>query len=462
MKKKLATLVAAPLALVSVLSACSSGNGNSASTASPSQAVSSSPSASASATPAASAKPGEKKKLTVWAGTSFSPEADAILHTRMREWAKYNNVDLNLQIMAGAQFNAKYAAALEAKTMPDVGYIDYTNIGNFIDKNQLLDLNDIIAQAEKANGPFFKAGIDYVKKDNKIFGFPYANSSYVLFYRKDLFAKAGIAGPPKTWEEYRADAKKLNDPAKGIYGSGIVLGKTNDGEQEARNMFWSFDSLFTTPDGKTPTIDNPNTLKAVQMVTDMYLVDKSIPPASTSWDDSGNNKAYLSGQVAMITNPPTVWTALSTADPVVKDNTGVAAMPAGPGGTVKSMGGTYYYGAFSSSKEPDLARKFLYDMFADKEFYKVFHEKVAPVYAPVFQNDAQSDIWKVEVNKAALDTINSYAYQGYPGPSTAAASNVFAKFLITEMWGKILIDKMDPAQAVKQLQAAYEQVYAQK
>lgn len=452
MRKLSLAPVAIVFATAALLAGCSSSKEPSGSTQT----------ASEKASPAAP-KPSstEKKKLTVWAATSFSPEADAILHTRMREWGKYNNVELTLQIIAGAQFNAKYAAALEAKTLPDIGYIDYTNIGNFVDKNQLLDLSGVIQKAEQANGPFFKAGIDYVKKDNKVYGFPYANSSYVLFYRKDLFAKAGLSGPPKTWEEYKEYAKKLTDPAKGIYGAGIVLGKTNDGEQEARNMFWSYDGFFVSKDGKTPTIDNPNVLKVVNMVTEMYQVDKSIPPASISWDDAGNNKAYLSGQVAMITNPPTVWNALATADPVVKDNTGVAAMPAGSAGA-KSIGGTYYYGAFSSTKEPELAQKFLLDIFSDKDFYKVFHEKVAPVYAPVFVNDAQSDIWKTEVNKAALDTINSYAYQGYPGPSTAAASNVFAKYLIGEMWGKILVDKVAPEQALKQLQGRYEQIYAEK
>ncbi|MFF3607732.1 extracellular solute-binding protein [Streptomyces sp. NPDC002463] len=30
-----------------------------------------------------------------------------------------------------------------------------------------------------------------------------------FFYRKDLFEKAGITTPPKTWDEYRADAQKL-------------------------------------------------------------------------------------------------------------------------------------------------------------------------------------------------------------------------------------------------------------
>ena len=33
--------------------------------------------------------------------------------------------------------------------------------------------------------------------------------AYGLYYNKDMFAKAGIAGPPKTMTELMADAKKL-------------------------------------------------------------------------------------------------------------------------------------------------------------------------------------------------------------------------------------------------------------
>ncbi len=37
----------------------------------------------------------------------------------------------------------------------------------------------------------------------------------VLAYRKDLFEKAGSSSPPKTWDEFKAYAAKLNDPKAG-------------------------------------------------------------------------------------------------------------------------------------------------------------------------------------------------------------------------------------------------------
>ena len=45
----------------------------------------------------------------------------------------------------------------------------------------------------------------------KQYAAPLGYDSYGLFYRKDLFQKAGIAGEPKTWDEFLADCKKLKD-----------------------------------------------------------------------------------------------------------------------------------------------------------------------------------------------------------------------------------------------------------
>ena len=45
----------------------------------------------------------------------------------------------------------------------------------------------------------------------KQYAAPLGYDSYGFFYRKDLFQKAGIAGEPKTWDEFLADCKKLKD-----------------------------------------------------------------------------------------------------------------------------------------------------------------------------------------------------------------------------------------------------------
>ena len=67
---------------------------------------------------------------------------------------------------------------------------------------------------------------------------PLIASTRTLFYNKDLFAQAGIAAPPKTWDELLAAAKKIQ--ALGLpdtYGYGMPLGSE---EAQAETSIWTF------------------------------------------------------------------------------------------------------------------------------------------------------------------------------------------------------------------------------
>lgn len=50
---------------------------------------------------------------------------------------------------------------------------------------------------------------------------PDSSQPFALFYNKSMFAKAGIASPPTTWNQFVADAKRLTDPRTGVYGAVI-------------------------------------------------------------------------------------------------------------------------------------------------------------------------------------------------------------------------------------------------
>ena len=57
-----------------------------------------------------------------------------------------------------------------------------------------------------------------VMYEGKMYGLPYDGESTGLFYRTDLFEAAGVAGPPKTWEEFEAAAQALTNTDERRYG----------------------------------------------------------------------------------------------------------------------------------------------------------------------------------------------------------------------------------------------------
>src|SRR3989449_7525348 len=68
---------------------------------------------------------------------------------------------------------------------------------------------------------------------------PILSSARAFFYNKDLFAKAGIAAPPKTWDEFTADAKKITALGNGTVGYAMPLGPE---EAQAEFSIWMFNN----------------------------------------------------------------------------------------------------------------------------------------------------------------------------------------------------------------------------
>ena len=88
-------------------------------------------------------------------------------------------------------------------------------------KNQLVaSAPQAVAAETKANWP--ASVIHAASVGGMLYGIPNEIDLYALNYNKKLFAEAGIAGPPKTWAEFLADAKKLTDKSKGQQGFGMI------------------------------------------------------------------------------------------------------------------------------------------------------------------------------------------------------------------------------------------------
>lgn len=67
-------------------------------------------------------------------------------------------------------------------------------------------------------------------KDGQIYGIPLAVDTMALYYNKDLFAAAGIAEPPRTWEQFASDSRRLTikDSYNNITQVGAAIGTANN------------------------------------------------------------------------------------------------------------------------------------------------------------------------------------------------------------------------------------------
>ena len=88
----------------------------------------------------------------------------------------------------------------------------------------------------------FKVLYDKGVYKQKLLGLVWATSTKALFYRKDLFCKAGLS-PPQTWEDMLNAAIKLNDPPN-VYGLGLPGKREYETDDNLYFFFWSAGGRF--------------------------------------------------------------------------------------------------------------------------------------------------------------------------------------------------------------------------
>jgi multiple sugar transport system substrate-binding protein len=248
----------------------------------------------------------------------------------------------------------KFATMVSSGETPDVVEMPDRWMSLYANNGMLESLEPYLAKWEhtgELNDRALQMG-RYVK--NTAYGLPYGFYLRALFYNKKLFAQAGLSGPPKTLDEFAADAKKISAlPGKSGYclrgGPGglngwMMFGTTMNG-----------DPSFFKADGAS-TIADPGFVKGLTFLRDIYK-DGSAPKDSVNWGFNEIVTGFYSGTCAMLDQDPDAL--ISIAERMNKDDYDVVPMPKGPAGKAFPTIGYGSWSMFSNSKNKDLAWKLI-------------------------------------------------------------------------------------------------------
>jgi ABC-type glycerol-3-phosphate transport system substrate-binding protein len=133
-----------------------------------------------------------------------------------------------------------------------------------------------------------------------LYGFPNEIDLYALNYNKKLFEAAGIKEPPKTWDEFTADAKALTDKSKGQQGFGLINSWTAGVIHPFASLLASNGGELVT-DGK-PQLDSDAAKETFALYESLVKNGYSDPTMGTS--DANTTGPFLdnfvSGKTGMI------------------------------------------------------------------------------------------------------------------------------------------------------------------
>ncbi len=237
--------------------------------------------------------------LTYWSSTSVNDPANLWMLAAIKLFEKQHPGDkvvINRYTDAQALFTAFHAASI-AGTGPDLVDL-WTGLYTLREKAFLLPLNNYLSSAEKAR----LVGLDSMAANldaahNNFYGISSDIVTYMGYYNKALFAKAGLSAPSETFSAFLNDLKTLKK--KGILpiedGGNPWLVATNFAYFMMDTLHPSqVDALRT---GKLRWTD-PKIAKALATFTSIYKSYVN-PDVLTEKNPSS---AFLNGKAAMLWN----------------------------------------------------------------------------------------------------------------------------------------------------------------
>ena len=163
-----------------------------------------------------------------------------------------------------------------------------------------------------------------------------ATGGGLVAYRKSWLAEAGLQDFPETWDEFRAAGKKLKARGRPI---GQTAGHTfGDAPGWWYPYLWSWGGKEVEADGKTVVLNSKETVELVKFAVALWK--ETMDEGGLAWDDTNNNRAFLSGTISATNNGASIYleakkkpdTYMTEKGTPMKDDILHAGIPGGAGG----------------------------------------------------------------------------------------------------------------------------------
>jgi multiple sugar transport system substrate-binding protein len=153
-----------------------------------------------------------------------------------------------------------------------------------------------------------------------LYAAPTTSDAGLLYYRSDL-----VPNPPKTWDEMMADCSIAQQNGMGCYAGQFF--KYEGLTVNAAEAINTGGGAIVGPDGKTPTVDSPESAKGLSLLADNYA-NGNIPKEAITFKEEDGRIAFEAGKLLFLRNWPFVYNLASTdATSQVIGKFGVAPLP---------------------------------------------------------------------------------------------------------------------------------------
>jgi multiple sugar transport system substrate-binding protein len=168
--------------------------------------------------------PSDQTEITFWA---MGAEGENVQPLIRQFEAQHPDIKVKVQSIPWGAAHEKLLTAVAGQSTPDVCQLGNTWIPEFQAIGALLALDSMIAHSTIVDQHNYFEGIwntNIIGKNT--YGIPWYVDTRLLFYRKDILARAGFSRPPQNWDEWLElsyQIKKLSSPQQRRYAAFFSL-----------------------------------------------------------------------------------------------------------------------------------------------------------------------------------------------------------------------------------------------
>jgi len=395
--------------------------------------------------------------------SDFVPASDQLLRDKIApECEKALGLKLRLEFINANDIQARITSAVQSGSGADI--IMAVNNWPQLYAESVTDVSDVAEPIGKEQGGYYNVSKTVANDGKKWIAVPWSIGGGLLTNRSSWFEEAGLAGEhfPQTWEALHDAGKKMKAKGRPF---GQSLGHTfGDPVVFWYPYLWSWGGKEVDADGKTVALNSKETIESVKFAVALWK--DAYDEGGLAWDDSNNNRAFLSGTISSTHNGASIYLEAKKKPDTYLTEKGTplwkdifhARLPKGPAGQF-TFPFPFSDMVMAYSKNQKVAKDFLTWIHSKQVFDQWFTSQQGYTLGPT-ADWQKHPMWN---NDPVILPFRSIAETGrpagYAGPPNRSAAEAVTKYIITDMYAKA-VQGMAPEDAVKWAHGELVKVYA--
>jgi ABC-type glycerol-3-phosphate transport system substrate-binding protein len=387
--------------------------------------------------------------LSILMWSHFVPSHDEWFDKFTKDWGKRVGVEVSIDHINNTEIVARTAAEIQAKQGHDlIQYI--APLSQF--EPSVVDMKDVAQEAQKRHGEQLPLCVK--SSQNSTTGKHYAYAPAWApdpgDYRRSLWEGVGLPNGPASWDDLLRGGAEIKKN-KNIQ-MGLGMSQEIDSNMVGRALMWSYGASIQDENERV-VINSPETVAAVEFM--QRLFKQTMTNEVFSWNPASNNQGLIAGQMSFIVNSISAWRTAQEVNPEVADDIYFVPALKGPKAALAAQHVMYNWIVPSHAKNVDAAKQFLLhytDNLAPAAYHSKLYDLPAfPKVVPQLNGWLDKDPFgaKPATKLAVLKNATEWSVNvGHPGPANTAIGEVFATFIIPNMYAKAARGEMTPQQAV--------------